>query len=92
MKTVILNGGMMTSKEEAHRYLSSKLNFPGYYGRNLDALWDVLSTICEPVQIKLTNSDKLNENLGEYAKSLLSVFTEAVLENENIHFEIVQYP
>jgi len=89
MKTVTLNGNMMTTKEAAHRYLSWKLNFPEYYGGNLDALWDILSTISEPIEIKLIYSDKLNESLGDYAKSLLRVFTDAVKENGNLHFEIL---
>jgi RNAse (barnase) inhibitor barstar len=29
-------------KETFHEYVSKKFNFPGYYGYNLDALWDCI--------------------------------------------------
>jgi len=29
--------------ETFHEYLSKKLNFPGYYGYNLDAFWDCIT-------------------------------------------------
>lgn len=89
MKMVTLNGERMTSIKATHGYLRRKLNFPEYYGGNLDALWDILSTISNPVKIKLINNDKLKENLGDYAHSLLKVFLDAVVENENIHFELL---
>jgi ribonuclease inhibitor len=73
MKTVILSGDMMTTIIEAHRYLASALEFPEYYGENLDALWDELSSISEPTQIIVINGVKIIENLGEYGKELLNV-------------------
>lgn len=88
MEEIILNARRMTSIEQLHRYIKRKLNLPNYYGRNLDALWDVLSTINNPVCIKLINIDELYKNLGDYAESFLKVFTDASDENENLHFEI----
>ena len=89
MKSVILNGKKMTSIKAAHDYISRKLDFPEYYGGNLDALWDILSTISDPIHISLTNKEMLCENLGEYSHSLLSVFLDASEENENFRFEII---
>ena len=43
MKYVLLDGNKMTSKETVHAYLASMINFPNYYGNNLDALWDVFN-------------------------------------------------
>ena len=45
MEKVKLNGNKMKSKEEAHLYIKKKLKHPEYYGNNLDALWDTLSSI-----------------------------------------------
>lgn len=89
MKAVILNGKRMTSIKSAHSYISRKLDFPDYYGENLDALWDILSTISEPIHITLTNKEELYESLGEYSESLLSVFLDANKGNSNLHFEII---
>lgn len=89
MKTIILDGEKMTSVENTHQYLATKLDFPKYYGKNLDALWDILSTVSEPVLIKLVNREKLINYLGDYAASLISIFFEVAEENEKIHFEII---
>jgi predicted hydrolase (HD superfamily) len=86
MKEITLDGSFMTSVEETHKYLKSKLNLPSYYGSNLDALWDVLSTISEPTKINLINSSQLSTNLGEYGNALLNVFQDASHENDKIIF------
>ena len=44
MKEIELNGAKMVDKETTHEYLKEKLSLPDYYGANLDALWDCLST------------------------------------------------
>lgn len=90
MKYVILDGKKMTNVEESHKYLKKKLLFSDYYGENLDALWDELSTIAEPVQIELINVIMLNNNLKIYAKNLIDLFNEASLENKQIKFNIKQ--
>ncbi len=84
MTEVILDGEEMDSIYTAHKYLASKLNFPDYYGENLDALWDILSTVSEPTKIQLKNEDKLVYCLGDYAKSLLQVIYEAAEVNDKI--------
>ena len=85
MKDVILDGNEMTSIDTAHEYLAVQLNLPDYYGRNLDALWDVLSTQSEPIRIVLVNEDKLIYYLGGYANLLLNVLYEAAEFNKKIY-------
>lgn len=79
----------MTSKKSAHLYIKRKLSFPSYYGNNLDALWDILSTISEQVEILLFNKEQLDINLESYTNGLISVFKEAAELNSNIKFRIV---
>lgn len=88
MNIIILDGSKMTSKEEAHSYLKEIFNFPGYYGKNLDALWDMLTSISEPIAIKLINEYCMTEYLGPYGQALIKVFTDAQRENPNITFAI----
>ncbi|MFA9422999.1 MAG: barstar family protein [Sedimentibacter sp.] len=88
MEKIMLDGSKMTSKSTAHKYIKEALNFPIYYGENLDALWDMLSTISIPTSIYLTNEDKLKENLGEYGELFIDVFQEASCDNDNICFSI----
>lgn len=89
MNEIILDGSSMTSKTDAHKYIKDQLNLPAYYGENLDALWDLLSTYSKTIAIYVINEENLNENLGEYGKLLLDVFQDAAYENDNIHFSII---
>ena len=89
MNYIVLDGAAMTSREVAHTYLALKLDFPSYYGNNLDALWDILSTVSETIHIKLVNEEKLREHLGGYGQSLLAVLAEAAQENEKIILSII---
>ncbi|MDD2495250.1 MAG: barstar family protein [Tissierellia bacterium] len=66
------------------------LNFPEYYGENLDALWDMLSTKNEIISIYLLHEEILYENLGEYGKLIVELFHEAADSNENIYFHIIK--
>ena len=89
MRTVLLNGKRMNTKKSTHLYLKRKLSFPAYYGKNLDALWDVLSTMSDETDIVLYNKENLDENLGIYGNTLLSVFNEAAESNKRIKFRVV---
>jgi ribonuclease inhibitor len=89
MKEIVINGARITSVEAAHSYLAHKFNFPEFYGRNLDALWDILSTTSVPTHVAIINANKLHESLGEYGQSLINVFVEADQTNANLHCEII---
>lgn len=84
MRKATLNGKRMINREVAHAYLKRKLGFPDYYGRNLDALWDLLTTIHEPLEIRIFNRDSILEKMGEYGERLLSTLDEASEENPRI--------
>ncbi|MDD4801927.1 MAG: barstar family protein [Syntrophomonas sp.] len=88
MKYLELDGERMISAQLVHQCLAAQLDFPAYYGGNLDALWDVLSTVSEPTQIKIINAAKLAENLGEYGDVLLNLMREASDFNDKIKLEI----
>ncbi|HPN35897.1 MAG TPA: barstar family protein [bacterium] len=44
MKKCVLEGRSFTSLNDVYDSLARQLNFPAHFGRNLDALWDVLTT------------------------------------------------
>lgn len=84
MNKVILNGKRMITKEKTHAYLKRKFDFPDYYGRNLDALWDLLSVWDKELLIVIINKADVIENLEAYGNSLLKLFDELDDENRNI--------
>lgn len=73
---IILDCKYMNTIEKTHRYLKEKLSFSDYYGDNLDALWDEL-TSNEYNVIVLRNTEYLYINLGEYGKKVLNIFKNA---------------
>lgn len=67
-------------KREGHDYLKEALNFPDYYGKNLDALYDCLCEIGVETEIVLINSE-------EVSKDLIDTFIDASAENELLSFK-----
>lgn len=87
MKKVILDGAMMGEKTAAHEHIAVAMDFPGWYGKNLDALWDMLSA-CGDTEVELMNAPALLNALGDYACRLLGCFYEAAEENERLKFRV----
>ena len=79
--TVTLNGKAMVDRPAAHSHLADQLDLPTYYGRNLDALYDVLTDIGEDTQIILEDPAAVVDNLGKYGEALLCTMQEAAEEN-----------
>lgn len=87
MEVFILEGSAFTDKKTSHRYLKERLGLPHYYGNNLDALWDCLSTAYSERMIVFRNPQLLQKNLGRYGCSLLQVFQD--VKQENPHTRLV---
>ncbi len=89
MFNIILDGKEMKTREGVHLYIKNKFGNPQYYGNNLDALWDVLCSYRENINIKLIDKESLIQNLGDYGYSIIELFQESEKENENIVFEAI---
>ena len=76
MEFIIIDGTRMTSVEATHEYLAKTLRLPAYYGHNLDALHDCLTDLSRSVWVILINGDRMDANLGDYAKKLRRVFSD----------------
>ena len=81
---ITIDGNEITTRDELHSFLAEKLSFPDTYGRNLDALFDCLTDIHTETEIEILNRKQLTENLGNYAKALEKVLSQASLDNEYI--------
>jgi len=89
MRKVKLNGKKMDTREHAHRHLQKQLRLPAYYGANLDALWDLLSTCGEAIQVTLVNRCDMISALGDYGEKLIQVFKDAERGNDRLRFRIM---
>lgn len=81
-KEYILDCEEMYERKQTHEYIAEVLEFPDYYGKNLDALFDCLTEMGE-CSVIFTNLDALSE-LGDYSGALLAVFEEAEQVNEDL--------
>lgn len=84
MQNILLDGRAFVDKETAHTVLKEKLDLPEYYGRNLDALWDLLTTDFTSKMITIRHPQAIKENLGRYGQLLLHMFEEIQEHNEAI--------
>lgn len=87
-KRIILDGREMSSRKRVHEYLQQRLDLPDYYGRNLDALKDCLTTDFTSQTIVISDAEAIEEQLGRYGKSLLRVFQAAAEENDHLDIHI----
>ncbi len=85
-KTVTLDARRMTTVRETHRYIAEKLDFPEYYGGNLDALYDCLGEL-NGARIVIENADTLRWSLGCYTQRLTEAF-EAAAADGSVEFEL----
>lgn len=66
---------------DIHNFLNQELNFPSYYGNNLDALYDILSTIDYEIEFNIFNTDRFPE--------FIHVFKDAAKVNKNVKINIL---
>lgn len=71
-----------------HIYLAYRLDLPAHYGKNLDALYDVLTEESRMAAIRITGTKEAQGELTAYMPKLLRVFEDAARENERISVEI----
>ena len=86
MKKVILDCEKLLDRKQAHLYLAEMLNFPDYYGKNLDALYDCLTELGE-CTIVLAGESILRQS-NNYGARILRVLEEAVQVNPNLNLEV----
>ena len=65
-----------TSTREFHDHLADALRLPDWFGRNLDALWDVLTDLSGPTALVLTDWTRLPRARPERWTSILGLLTE----------------
>ncbi|MGN0334086.1 MAG: barstar family protein [Lachnospiraceae bacterium] len=79
MKRIVLDGNILADGFAAQNYLKEKLDFPEYYGGNLDALHDCLAEM-KDVEIVITPC----EVQTRYFQILMRVFHDSAEENAEL--------
>ncbi len=77
MDTIIIDCGPVSTPESLHSALAHALEFPEYYGKNLDALYDCLTDVAEPIRLILMDFD----HVAPWTQGFQAVFQEAMEAN-----------
>ena len=79
MKYVTLDCTPMVDESSVHDTFAASLDFPASYGRNLDALYDIL-TSCGELELKLVNTQAIAK-LFRYGDNLMLTLKDADKDN-----------
>ncbi len=77
METIIVDCGPVQGPESLHDALACALEFPEYYGKNLDALYDCLTDVELPIRLVLMDFD----HMAPWAYGFREVFHDAMAAN-----------
>ena len=88
MKKIILDLGKAKNEEEAQNYIAETFGFGPKYGRNLDALYDELTSVSEPTAIgvfaPVGDMDGLDFDYLIYTDKLCETFADAEGDNPSL--------
>ena len=90
MRQVTISGASFSSMEEIHDFLARELAFPSYYGKNLSALYDVLTETDLETEITVDFTDMEEGKLKESLLRMASVIGDAMSDNAAISLTIVE--
>lgn len=78
IKNIYLDGHMINSEHDFHKVISSALDFGPYYGNNLDALWDMLSSgAAGGIILHWKNAEISQQKMGAVFETIVCLFKEA---------------
>lgn len=83
MKESIIHGNTVGSWDALYQKLAADLQFPEWFGGNLDALYDCLTEV-DDAQLTIYQWNALADTLGEKALTLKRVLLDAGLENPRL--------
>ena len=89
MNRIIIDGSCIGSREEFFEALRQQIGAALLIGSNLDALYDVLTSLTVHTVIEIHDETKLAAVLGDYWKKVLWMLNDCLDENENLELETV---
>ena len=88
IRLYLIDAGGFSSREAAHRVMQDTFWDGGYAGRNLDALYDVLTSIRRDAEVRISGISSARAQIGEYADAILAVFYAASARNAHLRLTV----
>lgn len=84
--SVLIDGKEIKTKDQLHNIIAKNLNFPHYYGKNLEALYEVLSSdFTGDSIVKIKHVNLLKAKIGsDYIESMIQVIMDAADDNPHL--------
>jgi len=83
MRYIVMDFAGKSTKEGIQETIRASLNAPEYYGNNLDALYDVLTSQKEDVIIDIDGIDEVAEDIKDYVQKVFDVIKDAAEATKN---------
>lgn len=90
MREFVIDGQQMITPNQMYAHLSELIWFPDYFGKNLDALYDVLSEVSDDTVIHFKNTDVFLKEMKKDGFKLIRVFR--TLEHQTENYTVYFYP
>ena len=84
MKEIIIDCRGFVPRSDLHKAFAEALSFPDWYGNNLDALYDQLTSMGAETVIRLENWTEAEGTMGRYAICARRAMEDAVKENPKL--------
>jgi len=90
MKSVVIRGEEFDSMAAVHDYLADNLSFPEYYGKNLSALYDVLTEEDQETRIEIDFENMQDQEMIRSLERMVDVISDATAENELLELTVLE--
>ena len=90
MKSVVIRGEEFDSMAAVHEYMAENLDFPSYYGKNLSALYDVLTEEDQETRIEIDFENMQDDEMIRSLERMVEVISDATAENDRLALTVLE--
>jgi ribonuclease inhibitor len=92
-KRCVLDGKSVRTADRFYEEISAQLSFPDHFGRNLDGLWDVLTTDIEgPIEVVWEATDSSRDAMKRDFGPILDVLRKVARKRKDFRLRLVPEP
>ena len=82
MKVVKLDLTDCRYADEFHERIRVAFDFPEWYGKNWDALWDMMWSECTADKVEIYGEASIRDRFADYLEKMHEIFEETIVFNQ----------